>query len=652
MAVNPTYPGVYIREIASGVRTITGVSTSITAFVGYTPRGELNKAVRIFNFGDFERAFGGLHPDSEISYSVQQFFLNGGNDACIVRVAAGASEASKILKYGNGDNEIALTVKAANGGKWGEDIFVMVDYGSSPLTLTSTFNLTVTRQVQQGNSPVPVTVETERFLNLSMNSKSAKYAPDVVNSRSKLIRLEVPAGLFNDHNESGFSLSGDLSNLPTLTEKQIKISGEIDGEENFTLILNSQSTEDLPFPPTNINQLVTAINNAISAANLTSRLQVFPANAQGEEDSNNGNFIKLVSTSTNAETSSVRVTLAPDNDASRSLKLGVNNGGTEFQGARTRRPLAIANTRLTGGTDGSPPQSANDIIGSFDAKTGMYALRDVDLFNLLVIPETTKLTDSASKAVIDSAVKFCEDKRAFYIIDYPPSKTITNIGEWAVSASKDRNSAIFFPRILAADPQKDFRLREFPASGAIAGIFARTDSQRGVWKAPAGIEAVVRGAQGLSYTLTDPENGVLNPLGVNCLRTFPAYGTIVWGARTRQGADQDASEWKYIPVRRLALFLEESLYRGTQWVVFEPNDEPLWAQIRLNLGAFMNNLFRQGAFQGKSPKEAYFVKCDSETTTQNDINLGIVNIVVGYAPLKPAEFVILNFQQMAGQIAV
>jgi len=160
------------------------------------------------------------------------------------------------------------------------------------------------------------------------------------------------------------------------------------------------------------------------------------------------------------------------------------------------------------------------------------------------------------------------------------------------------------------------------------------------------------GTQGLKVNLTDPENGQLNPIGVNCLRSFPIFGRVAWGARTLRGADQAADEYKYIPVRRTALFIEESLFRGLKWVVFEPNDEPLWAQIRLNAGAFMQNLFRQGAFQGKTPREAYFVKCDKETTTQNDINLGIVNVVVGFAPLKPAEFVIIKLQQMAGQIDV
>ena len=185
----------------------------------------------------------------------------------------------------------------------------------------------------------------------------------------------------------------------------------------------------------------------------------------------------------------------------------------------------------------------------------------------------------------------------------------------------------------------------------MAGVYARTDVARGVWKAPAGTEAVLFGAD-LARVLTDGDNGRLNPMGINAIRNFPIFGNIAWGARTLDGADQKASEWKYIPVRRTALFIEESLFQALKWVVFEPNDEPLWAQIRLNLGAFMHNLFRQGAFQGTTPQAAYFVKCDKETTTQNDIDLGVVNIVVGFAPLKPAEFVIITIQQIAGQIQV
>ena len=199
---------------------------------------------------------------------------------------------------------------------------------------------------------------------------------------------------------------------------------------------------------------------------------------------------------------------------------------------------------------------------------------------------------------------------------------------------RHRNAALFYPRVKIPDPLDDFRLRSVGASGTMAGLFARIDGSRGVWKAPAGTEATLVNVSTLDDVLTDQENGALNPLAINCLRNFPIYGNVSWGARTLEGSDQQASEWKYIPVRRLALFLEESLYRGTKWVVFEPNDEPLWAQIRLNIGAFMQNLFRQGAFQGRRRREAYFVKCDKETTTQNDINLGIVNIHVGFAPLK------------------
>jgi phage tail sheath protein FI len=252
-------------------------------------------------------------------------------------------------------------------------------------------------------------------------------------------------------------------------------------------------------------------------------------------------------------------------------------------------------------------------------------------------------------------------RRAMLIVDAPVGWTSANsivqnnnaaLTALGLNGAAARNAALFFPRLIESDPQRDGQLDKFAPSGAVAGLMARTDTNRGVWKAPAGVDAAISGVQGLSVGLTNEENGQLNPLGVNCLRTFPIIGSVAWGARTLRGADLLADEYKYIPVRRTALYIEESLYRGLQWVVFEPNDEPLWAQIRLNAGAFMHNLFRQGAFQGSSPRDAYFVKCDKETTTQNDINLGIVNVVVGFAPLKPAEFVIIKLQQMAGQIDV
>jgi hypothetical protein len=299
------------------------------------------------------------------------------------------------------------------------------------------------------------------------------------------------------------------------------------------------------------------------------------------------------------------------------------------------------------------------VLGVENDKTGLYALKKADLFNLLCIPPDTRDGDT-SKDVYGPAMRFCRDRRAMLIVDPPNSWGANKVTAAAtaqaglaglgLNGTEARNAALYFPRVIESDPLRDGQPDTFVPCGIVAGVMARTDTTRGVWKAPAGQDASLNGTSGLQVNLSDAENGMLNPLGINCLRTFAPAGRVVWGSRTLRGADQLADEYKYVPVRRTALFLEESLYRGTQWVVFEPNDEPLWAQIRLNLGAFMQSLFRQGAFQGKTPREAYLVKCDRETTTQDDINRGVVNIVVGFAPLKPAEFVIIKIQQLAGQI--
>jgi phage tail sheath protein FI len=290
----------------------------------------------------------------------------------------------------------------------------------------------------------------------------------------------------------------------------------------------------------------------------------------------------------------------------------------------------------------------------------MYMLEKVDQFNLLCIPPDQRVgnTDTDPDVYVD-AMEYCVKRRAMLIVDAPSdwkdanditsnvNKKLTDLNLVGPAA---RNAALYFPRVIQADPSHDGRQDTFVPCGIVAGVMARTDTTRGVWKAPAGLDAAALGVQDLKVNLSDLENGMLNPLGINCLRTFPVAGRVVWGARTLRGADQLADEYKYVPVRRTALYIEESLYRGLKWVVFEPNDEPLWAQIRLNVGAFMHDLFRQHAFQGMTPREAYFVKCDKETTTQNDIDHGIVNILVGFAPLKPAEFVVIKLQQMAGQI--
>ena len=302
------------------------------------------------------------------------------------------------------------------------------------------------------------------------------------------------------------------------------------------------------------------------------------------------------------------------------------------------------------GTDGLLPEE-DEYRAAFD-----IIEREVDLFNLMVLPrakaEDGTQSDTSRKTAFNAASSFCAKERAFLLVD-PPSTD--NALKWtdatsAASGSDDlrigletRNSAVFWPRLKKAD--NSFQ----DPAGPMAGLMARTDGARGVWKAAAGVEATVRGVSGVEYSMSDPDNGVINPKAVNALRVFPD-GVLSWGARTLIGFNDSGNiDDKYIPVRRTMLFIEESLYRGLRFAVFEPNDEPLWAQIRLAAGSFMNTLFRQGAFAGGKTSDAYYVLCDKTTTTETDKNLGIVNVVVAFAPLKPAEFVILTVKQIAGQ---
>ncbi|MEE1782965.1 phage tail sheath C-terminal domain-containing protein [Streptomyces sp. SP17BM10] len=318
----------------------------------------------------------------------------------------------------------------------------------------------------------------------------------------------------------------------------------------------------------------------------------------------------------------------------------------------------------TDGLDGTATPVVADYLGDSspvkDGKQGIYQLLKTDIFTILCLPGPPGQAGAAG--ILPQAAKLCLDRRAMLVVDPPDAwHDVADVARAAAPGGTGlplagdpaaRNAAVYFPRVLLADTQQHNHVRDFPPCGAVAGVWARTDVARGVWKAPAGTDAGLAGVVAPLVPMTDPENGILNPYGVNCLRQRPVFGNLVWGARTLVGADVLADQWKYVPVRRTALFIEESLFRGTQWVVFEPNDEPLWSSIRLNVGAFMNTLFRQGAFQGRTPRDAYQVVCDATNNPQNDIDRGIVNIQVGFAPLKPAEFVIIHIQQLAGQIQV
>jgi len=741
MPITPTYPGVYVEEIPSGVRTITGVATSITAFIGHAKRGPVNKAVRILGFADYERRFGGLDKASEMSYAVRQFFTNGGSEAFVVRVAGNPTTAAEAF-LANTPKGNVLKVTAVDAGFGGRNIRLLADHGTS--NPASTFNLTVL----YSSPDEPGGDVIERFENLSMNSKDPRWVERVINGASKLVTIQrvIAPGAIT---AKGSSISGEIKIPPTdfgidATHNQFRVS--VDGGDPIAVVLVPPFADG------------TALKNAVQAALGAGVTVTFASDHLTIESAAAGEF------------SSVHVLPGLANDASMTLKLGPLNGGVERDAATDIRPdeVPLHGTLVSGAiatpaniknkkslqisVDGSAPaaieadtgaagitdpvgyagqlqtkistlnlaseafrnftvkwDAANNkfilksgtrgkgssvvvfvgsdtlatdlkltggngevrtdgvdknltggsetpfdptsnpfpvVIASRTNRTGLFALEEVDLFNILCIPA---VSDGPTLA---EAAAYCQERRAFLIAD-PPPNLAPDAMETLVKGPtipKTNYGAIYYPWIKIAD--ENGKLRVSAPSGTIAGVYARTDAARGVWKAPAGTDASLVGVQAVEYPLTDRENGILNPRGVNCNRIFPTYGAVAWGARTLQGDNNFASEWKYVPVRRIALFIEESLYRGTQWVVFEPNDEPLWSQIRLNVGAFMQNLFRQGAFQGRTPREAYLVKCDKETTTQNDINLGIVNILVGFAPLKPAEFVFLKISQLAGQIQV
>lgn len=783
MPVTPTYPGVYIEEVPSGVHTITGVATSIAAFFGQAKEGPINKAVRVLGYADFVRTFGQSHPDSELATDVRLFFQNGGTDCYVVRLVKKGTgqKASVVLKNEASSPIDVLKFTAKEIGTWGNEIALKVDYDTS--RPEDTFNLRIYRLNTDGTVKV-----SEEFVNCSMDLDDTRFPPKLVTQQSKLVgcnhvflsdtdykNAATGAGYSESRRLFTNDLAGrnDLAGILTETSGTYKFKISVDGSPFFGVDLK----DALPSNPSESDiedNIKEKINDALPAS-LKNTVDVkFPSDGPGT--------LKVVRfESATPERKSIVIQPGSANDVTTVLMLGTEQGGIEksryselrpapngtffdlskandlanhpqnhfdtitldgntvnlgsslvttgatdrwyegyidgvtksFDGVREKLELmasaindegiswtaTVAGYRLllkrrlglssysagisttpndissyfkanaryyslgsgsgtfhgtvTAGVEGSPPDTAS-YKGSEAEHTGFYALDLVDLFNLMVLPRDSNLNEDDYRSLWGPASAYCAKHRAFLIIDPPDSwwsspRTATNpskgIRKLRIGVVKD-HSGVFYPRIVV---RENGILKKVGPGGAIAGLMSRTDAERGVWKAPAGTDAEIIGISGLELVLTDMENGILNKEGINCLRQFPV-GIVNWGARTMDGVDDFGSEWKYIPIRRLSLFIEESLFRGTKWVVFEPNDEPLWSKIRMNVGAFMMRLFRQGAFQGSTPKDAFFVKCDVETTTQADRDLGIVNIIVGFAPLKPAEFVIIKIQQIAGEL--
>ena len=575
MPVRPTYPGVYIEEVPSGVHTITGVSTSVAAFVDYFARGPLelnvNKSIQIFGFADFEREFGGLDALSEASYAIQQFFLNGGTEAYVVRVGnvvAGvpsfSAAALAVQDEGGANSLLVIAGRLMKGdsvedpGLWGNFVRLDVDYDISPPNLfgydsnpANLFNLIVSEISQAGTQPV---LRTETFRNLTILPSFPNSVDEVVNEGSKIIQLTAVA-LAGRPAQTG-TVSGNLvaANVAGATAPfnitllggipiPIQLSGAPAGADADATFRNARGLLEEAIQGADINDpRLTNATVQLIGRDPTARFRILTGRA-GDPAVSGSAF-----------------------DPNMTITFSEQGAGTSAAGLNLLTVPNVQQLSLAGGADGNLPV-ATDIIGVRANKTGLFALEDVDIFNILCIPRAADLTPPAPFNVYSAAEAYCLERRAFLIVDIPRNiDTVQEMKDFmeANANLRNKNAAIYFPRLRIADPLNQFRLGARASSGTIAGLYARTDNDRGVWKAPAGLETTLRNVSELSYVLTDPENGTLNPLGINCLRTFPIIGTISWGARTLDGADVQASEWKYLPVRRFALFLEESLYRGTE----------------------------------------------------------------------------------------
>ena len=807
--INPTYPGVYVREESSGARAVSGVATSITAFVGMTQRGPLNKPMRIFNPADYARLFGASPEGGQMSRQVQLYFDNGGGEAWITRVAKDAVTADITLRNEAGTDTLKLVAREA--GSDGNLLRAEVSYDT--VSPEERFTIKIYRRVLN-LSGIAEAVDTETFANLSMNPADANYAPAVITSGSALAKAEevggppAPAGTVPSVLYAGVMLnSTDATAGDTIRARMggpgtldfrlvyngrpaIPVSVDVAGGETATTIIGNIATamaQALQFDgitqvvdggsttgsgrrqlslsmdgasfdilPGSINDLaavlmfsrsqgaiyhdrfasfrpaptgyVSQLHNPadgdlnrvfqflnVAKADLThfeitdasiagspgEQPIVYPdgtgnmmtGNAFVPADGEVGSFSNVVenlnaiadaiTADTNkrwkAEVHGVRIVLTPtfgNSDAGFGASFSTSNGPAPLAGHDLSTAARIFGSPLQNvvaysfGKAGNPGGGGdfqnraialdgdNGLIPTVDEYRAAFVEieRNVDLFNLMVLPraatQIATQSDSARKVAFNAASAFCEKKRAFLLVD-PPAIDAGDVWEDATTAEKGsdalrigletRNSAVFWPRLKQADGT-----HQDPA-GPIAGLMARTDGTRGVWKAAAGVEATLRGVAGVEYPMSDPDNGVINPKAVNALRVFPD-GVLSWGARTLVGFNDSGNiDDKYIPVRRTMLYIEESLYRGLRFAVFEPNGEQLWSQIRLAAGSFMNGLFRQGAFAGTKSSDAYYVMCDESTTTPTDQNLGIVNVVVAFAPLKPAEFVILTVKQIAAQ---
>ncbi|MGD9527256.1 phage tail sheath family protein [Pseudonocardia sp.] len=718
----PTAPGVHVLELPGGSRAITGVATSLTAFVGPALRGPVHRPVRIASWPEYESRFGGLWHDSTASHAVRHYFLGGGGEALIVRVTNAdrmVLQVSPDAAALSGFHHLRATVDKATATTFtlrlqAEDADgAVLKKGDKPYQVDGVVDLT-TDQAATVNGlkandtplvkvlggpltgPPPTGAVTSTAAGGGQHVVTLGAAAETAGADVAVgLRLRPTPGVLGlagfDRLRATVARSDDGTFRLTVTAVQADGAPLKQGDKEYTVSVDAVTPGTAA---TKIGEARTGTDPAIPLATVTGiappsvppdgsadgsphgdlLLATQVLRLQAADPGEWGNRVSVEVDTEEAEEGTFHLRLGERSPSggvvAEEVHYGVSTDPTasrwlgrllELQSrlARLARadvagsPTGAAGaTVFAGGRDGGSPRIDVDVLGDPATSTGVHALAKVDLFNLLCVPlPSWSEEDAVAKGLWDKAATFCTAHRAFLLIDPPeewndPANAVDRAAQFGVRSD---NAALYYPRVRVPDPLQEGRFRDFPPCGVVAGAFARTDAQRGIWKAPAGIDTSLRGVTELAARLVDEQQGVLNALGVNCLRTFPVYGQVVWGARTLNGADLQVSEWKYVPVRRLALHLEESLQRGSRWAVFEPNGPGLWSQLRLSVGSFLHGLFRQGAFAGTTAQQAYFVRCDAETTTESDVARGVVNVLVGFAPLKPAEFVVIRLQQLAAQ---
>jgi phage tail sheath protein FI len=650
----PTYlhPGVYVEEIPSGVKPIEGVSTSITAFVGPARKGPNGEAVLIHSFDDYERTYGPIYSASDqMGLAVSAFYLNGGRDAYIARLVSNSASISKASISVTGedtDGQYVLKFTATSVGDWGNEVYIRIN---KPNPTDLIFTLEV------GHLENGELFADETYSGVDMNSKSDNYVLTQVNGNSQLVELSLEPATVNAYQQG--TLTGgamadtvDLfSNASTGIQDDMTMSLNLDdlGVKRITLGLASalglsgDNTDDGEAVAGEVQNAVRALSKGSDT--YASFTCAYDANRQ---------FVL-----TSGETSSFSSVVVYDGDESNKdlanfLKLDTAGSPSSVHGSAKVIPVALPGVTgqgeaLTGGEEGPPTSS--DYKDFFGNK--LKKIRDV---SIIVLPNQYMPMQGGNLAISEALAHAEETRSRMVIVDPPPSPALVQASQVeSMSLPISTYAVLYYPYVKVVNPFYNAdtnpnapKTLTIAPSAFAAGMWAKIDGKRGVWKAPAGVETALLGVSGLEYDVGDGEQDQLNPLGINCLRKMPSFGPVMWGTRTL--ATKADPEWRYVPIRRTAIMIEQSIYNGIQWAVFEPNNFNLWASLRVNIGSFMDGLFRAGAFQGQKASDAYFVRCGlGDTMTQGDIDRGQVIVIVGFAPLKPAEFVIVRIQQKVAQ---